>query len=296
MNGTPCRRAWLVLGTLSLDLEDLDSGYVCQQLDLGYPDPREVSSVRPDQDGTDDTTAYMGARVVTANISAIQGAGAVVDEVAASFAPFMVPSTRPVLHYVLDRPGDPERTLTLRPSAFSWPIAGPYQRDIQLSFVAPDPVCRDPNQQESTSWAGSSGGTGRVYPLGFNRVYPSGGSGSLPGTITTAGDVPLKPTLRIYGPVTHPQVTFFNGSTSIATVVFSLATTIPAGSYIEVDTYNHTAWLNGDRTKSVLTSLDWLNTIWPVLPVHTPITFRLYGTSTTGNTQCQAAWHDGFLT
>ena len=47
----------------------------------------------------------MGTRVVSADITALAGAGARIDDVADNFAPFMVPSARPVLHYVLDRPG-----------------------------------------------------------------------------------------------------------------------------------------------------------------------------------------------
>lgn len=93
------RRAWLTLGALTMPLEDESRGYFCTKLDLGYPDVRDVVNNRPDQHGIDDRTQYFGARVVSADLVA---RGQPVDEVAAAFAPFMVPSVRPTLHYVLD--------------------------------------------------------------------------------------------------------------------------------------------------------------------------------------------------
>src|SRR5215831_18145121 len=130
------RTAWLTLDTRTVYLEDLTKGYFCTELDLGYPEVREVMSNKPDAAGADDRTNLFGARVVSANITAAASAGAVIDDVADSFAPYMDPAARPVLHYVLDRPGTPERTLTLRAAAWSWPIAGPYDRDIHLQWVA----------------------------------------------------------------------------------------------------------------------------------------------------------------
>src|SRR5215475_9017960 len=105
------RKAWLVLGGSTVQLEDQSKGYFCTSLDLGYPNVREVVNNRPDQDGADDRTRLMGPRAVSADITAIRSVPAQVDAVASMFAPYMVPSARPVLHYVLDRPGVAERTL-----------------------------------------------------------------------------------------------------------------------------------------------------------------------------------------
>ena len=149
------RSAWLVLGNTTLALEDATKGYFCTSLDLGYPAVRDVVDNRADRNGADDRTTLFGPRAVTANITALAGAGARIDTVAAAFAPYMTPSARPVLHYVLDRPGQPQRTLTVRPAGFSWPIQGPYQRSIQLQFVAADPVAYDPTVQTATCGPGA---------------------------------------------------------------------------------------------------------------------------------------------
>ncbi len=127
-------------------------------MNLGYPEVRDVVSNRPDQNGIDDRTAYFGQRVVSANITAQQ---APVDAVAASFAPFMVPAVRPTLHYVLERPGNPERTMTVRASGYSWPISGSKTRDIQLQWVTSDAVALDPIRAHGDRLGGQHLGGGR---------------------------------------------------------------------------------------------------------------------------------------
>jgi hypothetical protein len=294
------RSAWLVLGSQSVPLENTAAGYFCSSLDLGYPQPREVTSILPARDGLSDRTRFMGGRVVTIALTAMAGAGAVIDAVAAQFAPYMVPSARPVLHYVLDRPGVAERTLVLRGSGYAWPIAGAYQRDVQLQFLAADPVIRDPTIQTVTAWAGSSTAQGRTYPLTFPRLYPSGGAGANTARLSSAGDVPVQPLLRIYGPITAPVVYLavynpaFAGTTQI---VFLGSFSIAAGAYVEVDTAAKTARINGDPTQSVLSSINWTATTWPVCPVAPGYTLiQLTGSSTSGVTQVQAIWQDGYLT
>jgi hypothetical protein len=293
------RSAWLVLGGQGLLLEDPTKGYFCTQLDLGFPAVREVISNRPGMDGSDDRTQYMGSRVVTANITTLAGAGGDIDAVAASFAPYMSPDARPVLHYVLDRPGQPERTMTLRAAGYSWPIAGPNQRDIQLQWVAADPACWDPNVQSVTAYSGASVITGRSYPLTFNRVYPAGGgTGPAFAQILSHGHLTVQPLLTIYGPITAPQVTFATAlSNEQFAIPFDPGFIISSGGYVTVDTLEKTAYLNGDPTQPVMHNIDWLNASWPSLPVAPDYTtIGLKGSSTVSATQVVATWQDRYLT
>jgi hypothetical protein len=295
---TCVRSAWLTLGSLTVGLEG--PGWFCPSLDLGFPEVREVVSNRPDQDGIDDRTQYFGARAVTADITALAGAGARIDAVAAQFAPFMVPSARPTLHYVLDRPGSPERTMKLRAAGYSWPIAGPSQRDIQLQWVADDPAALDPAEQTVIAYRGSSSAAGRLYNLTFNRIYPTGGASPSTGHMVIGGDLPVRPRLRIYGPVTGAQVDMAPGTAGgpkAISVAFLNSFTIGAGHYVEVSTANRTAYLDGDASQSVIASIDWYRSVWGVLPANTTsyLTF-IIGSTTSGITQVQASWHDRYLT
>ena len=296
------RRAWLTLDSMSLPLEDEAAGYYCTQLDLGYPAVREVVNNRPDADGIDDRTRLWGARVVSANVLTRTPDAGSVDDVAASFAPFMVPSARPVLHYVLDRPEAVEKTLTVRAANYAWPLTGGTKREIQLQWVAADPIARDPLVSEATAWAGTGTVLGRVYDLVPSRAYPVGAGLATSGTIRGYGDVPIQPYLRIFGPITGPYVRMSaydqgNVLLDVFSVGMLAGYRIDAGHFVGIDTRLHTAQLDDDPDQSVLASLDWGKLKWPLLPNdpgHTLLQLNAYG-GTTSASQVVATWQDGYL-
>jgi hypothetical protein len=298
MQTPPCiRQAWLTLGSLTVQLENVAGGWFCSSLDLGYPEVREVITNRPDTDGAVDRTTLMGARVVSAEIHAVTGAGARIDDVADNFAPFMVPSARPVLHYILDRAGAGERTLTLRAMGYTWAVVGMAERQIMLQWKAADPIVRDPNVQTVTAYAGTPAGNGRAYPLTFSRVYPTTGGSPTTAVISSAGDLPVRPLVSVYGPVTGPVVTFTPTTGPVSRVAFVASYRIDQGHYVLVDTVAKTALLDGAAGQSALAWLDWYNTAWPVLPRQPDTTqMSMTGSSTSGVTQAQATWQDGYLT
>jgi hypothetical protein len=299
--GPGCARsAWLVLGSLVVPLENFTGGWFCESLDLGYPAVREVVSNKPSQDGVDDRTQYMGGRVVSANVHTVAGAGARIDAVASQFAPFMVPSARPILHYVLDRPGAPERTMVLRPSGYAWPVAGGQERQIQMQWLAADPAAVDPNLQTAISWSGASTSPGRLYNLTFDRAYPAGGGSRSSAVVKSYGDLPVRPKYRIYGPITQPVVSVSQDGTGSGVVYFLASFNVNAGHFVEVDSWNKTAVMDGDPAQSMVTYLDWQNSKWtpiqPMPPSTTGALVRLDGSSTSGVTQVQTIWQDRFLT
>jgi hypothetical protein len=297
--GDCVRQAWLDLyGDSSVTVGLEGRGYVCQSLDLGSPTIRAVTTNRPSMDGADDRTRYMGPRTVTAAVTALVGAGGRVDAIASSFAPFMVPSLRPVLHYILDRPGAVERTLVLRPANYTWPIVGDNQRDIQLQWVAPDPIARDAIQQTQTARSGTASAAGRTYNLVHNRVYPPGSGAAMTCQLATPGDVAMRPLIRIYGPITAPRLTFAPQPTGTVTYFnFVAGFVLSANQWVDVDAAAHTVYRQSDWTQSAIASVDWSSSTWPyILPLPSTTIMALAGSSTTGNTQAEAIWNDGYLT
>jgi hypothetical protein len=292
------RRAWLVLeGRPTQPLEDEAATYSCTTLDLGYPEVREVVNNRPDVDGTDDRTRLFGSRAISADIHAQAGV-LTCDEIADLFAPYMVASARPELHYVLDRPGQPERMVTVRAAGFTAPISGKATWEIHLAFVAPDPVMRDPTERSAIARVGSDDPGGRGYPLTFPRYYSAGGGGPTTGEIMSPGDVPVRPLLRIYGPVTDPVVKLaptLQQPPVEYRVAFVAGFRIASGAWVDVDTDRRTVM---DSTgASLMAQLDWAATTWPVLPDLPAVTYlTVTGTSATGISQVLALWQDGYLT
>jgi hypothetical protein len=293
------RAAWLELGSNILQLEDSSKGYFCESLDLGYPAVRDVTSNRPDQMGIDDRTSLFGARVITADIKALAGAGAQIDDVASDFGPFMNPASRPILHYVLDRPGYPERTVVVRASGYQWEVAGPSVREIHLSWVAADPIMRDATIKTATAWAGSGSVGGRLYNLTFNRGYAAGGSSPTLAPISPAGDVGVRPLFRIYGPATTPQIIWYlyNPFGQNGSIRMVAGYQVFANHYLEIDSATKTAYVDGDVNQPAMASIDWQNTAWPLIgPAPGYATMQLAATSTSAITQVQAIWRDGYLT
>jgi hypothetical protein len=299
------RRAWLDLygdGSVTLQLEDGTAGYWCSDLDLGYPVVRAVTNDRAVADGTIDRTQFMGSRAVAASISAFANAGSMtVDQMAALFARYMAPSARPILHYVLDRPGNAERVITLRAAGATWPVSGPgTRRDIQLAWVAPDPIIRDAVAQSEAAWSGSSATPGRAYPLTYPRQYPPGTGAATTAIFTSPGDVAVSPLLRIYGPITGAyaqlQAVPRTGATITRRIAFESSFVINAGDWVDVDCVAHTALVNSDPTQPVLDRLDFSDTTWPQIMV-APYTnyLSLVGTSTNTTSQVHAIWSDGYL-
>jgi len=296
---TCVRRAWLVLNGQRLDLEDDLAGYACTNLDLGYPEVRDVVSPRADASGSIDRTALMGSRAVAVELRAYGGT-MTVDEIAAMWARYMLPVNRPELHYVLDRPDAPERMCVVRASGYAWPISGKRTRDIQLSWIAPDPTMVDPVQASVSALAGSSTSPGRLYPFTHNRIYPPGGGSPTTGVISSPGDVDTRPLLRVYGPITTPAVHLqihdpYPNVVDTAAIVFVAGFRVDAGKWVDVDTNLKTA--TRDDGSSVVAGIDWQASVWPVIPPAPADAYMtLTGDTTSAVTQVVAYWHDGYLT
>lgn len=297
------RRAWLTLGNASVELESWAGGWFCTSLDLGYPEVRDVTNNRPDQHGVDDRTLFYGKRVVTADVLAVANAGAQIDAVASQFAPYMNVTARPVLHWILDRPGAAERVLTLRPSQYGAVIKGADTRDIHMSWIAADPIVRDPVVQSGIAWSGSGVQGGRTYNLTFPRTYPvgAGGPGATTYNMHTYGDLPVWPLYRIYGPVTAPRVTTHNNDQSgDGSIRFRAGFQIDANDYVDVDSGAKSAY-RADGTP-VMASLDWTTTVWIQVNPYVPGTgqnvavISMSGSSTSPITQVQVFWQDAYLT
>jgi hypothetical protein len=295
------RAAWLELEGLTVQLHDEGAGHFVTALDLGSPEVREVVNNRPDADGIDDRTQYLGGRVVSCEVTALESAGATVDAVADLFAPFMMPNVRPTLHYVLDRPGLPERTLVVRAQSYHWVVDVPEQRDYQMVWVAADPIARGATAQTKVAYAGTAGLVGRSYNWTPNRVYPAGASPAQPVILNTPGVVPVGPLLRIYGPITAANAKLVVAATGAPAGCIPLvgSYTIDAGHFVEADCDAQTVTLDGNPAQSVLTSINWTAMAagggWPTLLPRTDMRLTLAGSSTSTATQVVATWTDGYL-
>jgi hypothetical protein len=294
------RSAWLVLDDRIMPLDDYAAGYAMTELDIGYPDVRDVTNNRPAQHGIDDQTRYFGGRVVTAKITAWPGATVPLDDIIDAFGPYMNPGARPELHYRTLSSKDIERVIVLRASAFAAPMPSPGLRQFQLSWVAPDPVIRDAALKSGRAWSGSSSPPGRAYNLAYARIYPPGSGAPSVAVLYTDGDIAVPPFLRVYGPITGPYIEIVSqtdsGDDITGGIRFESSLTVDPGQWLDIDVRNHTARIDGDPAQSVVNRLDFGATTWPFLQSSPYVNYlSLSGSSTSGITQVEAYWQDLYL-
>lgn len=296
------RQAWLVLDGQTLYLDDFAAGYAMTELDLGFPEVRDVTSNKPIANGIDDRTQFFGSRVIDAKITAWPGGTVELDDIPSLFQPFLNPAARPELHItrISDKTPTEKVITSLRSSGFAAPMGPPLSREMELQWIASDPYFRDVQVKSVSAWTGSPGSPGRTYPLGFNRVYPPGTGAPVTGFPVNNGEVPVFPLVRIYGPITYPQLTFTNTGKSgnpnhNYSFLFGPATTIGAAQFIQIDCNAKTVLLNG--TTPMQDQVNFQGSQWPLIwPVFGwSCAVNISGTSTSGVTQAQVSWQDRFL-
>ena len=279
--------------TATLDLMDETRGYRVNSFDLAFPTVREVVAALPTRDGDYDTTRLFGPRVVTVAGWLTAVAGLPRQQAWQDLAQWCQPRLRPRLVYQFDA-GMPVYAIGLRGSQLAAPFVERYTSDFTVSWVAPDPVAYGLVQHSQIVQPQSSGTLGgRAYPLAFPRTYPApspGGSGM--GTLVNGGDYPTWPTFRIFGPCTAPAVIWVTPAGGA--VVFTSGLSVAAGDYLEVNTFDQTAYVNGLTTASRYNFLDFAQTVWqPFYAGATTIRFA----PGTWSSPCQllVLWNDATL-
>lgn len=274
----------LTLGALSLDLMDPVNGFFIAQVDLGFPNVREVSTNRPDADGVIDETRWVGPRVVSVT-GKVQG-DTVLSRSArlGLLAPFLDPSVRPVLVYAID--GDqPARQLTLRGSDWSTPLDDPWVSDFHVAWKTADSSWAASDQLHTVSVPASIVAQGRTYTWTPPRHYPAGSQITAPAVNT--GNRPTRPVFRVDGPITGPVI--YGGGT----ISFLPAFAVPAGRYVSIDCGTRTVLLDG--LYNVFGQVDFLNTTWPVFLPGVQNNIQLQGSATGPSTLLTCTWRDAWF-
>lgn len=226
------------------------------EIDVPLPAMREDVEDRTDDDGSEDHTAYHGSRAVSVGLRGIDEG---VDAVVAELGYFMNPRRRPYL-VVSHTDWIQERRLRLRASQGGAPQAGPlypYARDVQAQWVAPSGVWEAAERTLLVINADADT-SGRVYDMVTPRTYPSSASSGL--TLhDNVGSTDAHFIARLYGPCRGPRLT---NETTGDSLVFAETLELAAGEYIEVDTRNHTVFLNSDPDATRLSFFDFVASRW----------------------------------
>lgn len=222
----------------------------------GFPAIRPVVEVRPDTDGTSDTTSLIGARAFSISAGLYTTPAALAD----AWREFMAPGNRVYL-YCYDTEWVGTRRILLRADQFADPIvegADDIYRAVQAQWVAVDGVWEDAVATTVTIAATAPTSAGMQFPMSFPLSWASGIA--VTGTIVTNNSaLPLHFTANLYGICTGPALI---NDTVGQQLAFTSALILAAGSYVALSTRERTANLLSDPAQSQLGNMDLINSQW----------------------------------
>lgn len=225
-------------------------------LDVPYPDVREDTEQRTDDDGEDDNTTYHGATSLTIELIATRTPAAFEDELAR----FMHPRLRPVL-VVRDDEWPQARRLRLRASNRSAPrgVELPQNmRRIQAQWRVPDGVWEGADLQTVPVAADIPTQIGMTFPMTFPIAFSATlASGAT--LLLNGGTTPSHFIARLYGPCVAPRLV---NETTGEEIRFGPALELAAGEYVEIDTRRRSADFLSLPGASRLEDLEYGPTSW----------------------------------
>ena len=147
-----------------------------------------------------------------------------------------------------------------------------------------------------TAWFGTPTAIGQTYAdpyyVAHDRTYASKqDAGPTQAYLVNDGDVPARPLLRVYGPVSHPHIYF-----GVSGVIWgSDDFQVDAAAHVTIDTDQHLCYRGDDPEDSVISWISFQDTIWPVMAPHAATWMYLQGADYSHVSQVQASWRNGFL-
>jgi Phage tail protein len=268
----------LIDGSTTLELRgdswDTDPFFL-RELDLGYPQGREVVTDAPGRDGTLDYTARFGSRTVTAHLY-VRAGGATINTNLDALRAICAPNRRVLMRVMRDGWDEP-RQLWLRATQFSSVITktSHVYAEANLSWVAPAGILEslttvDTNVSpifESVGLALIPG----IPQTSIALILTPGDAGSTaialtPGTgqniqsVINPGSLPASPVFTITGPCTNPQIILRTTNQRIRFTGLA----VQPGSSVVVDVANRKVTLG---SSSVYASIDWGASRWFDIPL-----------------------------
>lgn len=288
---------------LSLTLVDGDrsmplvprAGVALQELDVGFPEVREVAEPRPGDDGTRDTTSRHGAAAVSVTVRVLRDTRAFLDELTL----YCRPKCRPWL-LVEDSEWAAPRQVQLRADQLSRPIqtGKGLTRDVQAQWKAPDGVWQATADTQRVINADIPSTTGLRFTssgmtMGQTGMVLPAASGAGAAAITLDAGVDLHWVARLYGPANGPELTL---DSTGETLRFTTDLAIAAGDYLELNSRDRTALYLSQSDASRLGFLDFTASTWWQLQAGVTNRVRYHPASGgDGRTKAELTWRPAWL-
>lgn len=249
-----------LVGLTGVELLVFDDPVRLQQLTVGYPDVRAVSSPVPGQDGENDITRRTGASAITLDLSVQDlwptGRDVLIDRIRG----LCQPGLRSWLH-VTSSDWPAERRILVRGDQAPVQFTAPGLQKMSVGFRAPRGRWESTVEQTQVLFPSSGAAGGATFPWTFPLSFTAG---NVPGasSITNGGTVDALPFFDLYGACTNPVI---KNLTTGQQVAFT-GLTVGAGDFIRVDMQQRRVLLTNDPGQSRYSLLDFTTLSWWGLP------------------------------
>jgi hypothetical protein len=264
-------------------------------LDLGSPDIRDSVQDLPDADGTYDDTLYHGARAVSLDLVCLEdmfeareitGWNPRVRWNSAAYwvqviGAWLRPDRRFRLYFKMT--GQDRRWIDVRPSGLSAPLVleKPGSREVQVNLVSPSGRIKsfataagstvDGRNYRKVPYVAAGAQTGATWPWDWTAGVSWGLDAVTPNEFTYSGTVPTGFVVRMHAgtvaPLQNPRFSITGPDGVKRTKGFTM--TVPAGSFLTIDSEQRATYLNHDRASSVeryySDPLTGTSQAWPML-------------------------------
>lgn len=230
---------------------------ICQSSELALAGPRAVVQERVGRAGNSDLTSLYNGSTFRASLIVRDAGGITRHQTIDTLRAMLAAHKRPYL-YVLRDGWTAERRALLRGDSITNPVEklSVARMEVSLQFVVPAGVLEDPVQQLAVLRP-TTVAVGISLPVSLPAAFTPGGLGTTV-LVTSAGNVPTSPVLRLYGGFTEPVVANLTTGQAVELDGVSVA----AGSYIEVDVAARTVLLNSDPAQNYYSRLAFATTSW----------------------------------
>lgn len=240
------------------------NGYVPQELNLGFPDIRDVTQKKPSANGTYDYTRHFGAAAVQVKL-ALESTAMPVPlsdrKLEDQLRHWLNPQRRTNLVWrqrgeddwrkTLIRASDGNRTINLARTQFGV---------LSMVFRAPKGYSESYEQfTKNLPFNGTE--AGRTYDLTFDRVYPASGTIGVV-DVENLGNTDSYPVLRLYGPATEFRV---ENITTGMQLKFKTTFALLTGQFIEINLEEGTVLMGADISNDRYNEIDVATSDWWVL-------------------------------
>lgn len=266
--------------------------YLLQEVEgIDGPEIRDQIEPRPDRDGDDLGPQFAGGQQLVISVLIVSPTRAGLRDRERALRSAVRAGTGTWVARLTGRQQDPEPLELPVRVAGTFPFRSPDSVDHRGAFMKPAKFgLRSP----SATWSGSSRNAVQVDPpassggLVFPLVFPmSFFASSAPGTVIVgAGDARAWPVLKVHGPVQAPVLEHLSSGATLW-----IATNVPDGGVLEVDTAAKTLLLGGESRYQDLDrgASGW----WGIDPGVNEVRFRAAAFS--GAARLVVEWRDSYL-